>query len=518
MTVVVREVAQGKVRGETVAGGAVVRFLGVPYGAEVTGQRRFLPAIAARPWTAVRDCLAFGPAAPQPPIDLGASARARAMQVLMDEIGPSESQGENCLVLNVWAPSDQPSSPRPVMVWIHGGGHTVGSGAVGIYDGAWLAEHRDVIVVTINHRLGVLGYLFLSELLGEDYAVSGNIGNLDIVTALEWVRDNISSFGGDSSNVTIFGESGGGAKVSALLAMPAASGLFHRAIIQSGPKLEALSTDYAAETAHALLRELGFDANEAAKLLDVPTDALIKAQVRALGGPLGSALLGGRALGPVVDGRALATQPFEPVAPDSSAQVPLLIGTNKDEMTLFFYPNDAIDAIDATAATAALAAFHRDQAAELYAAYCSTRPTATPGERLTQAMTDRIRIGSIRLAERKAAQGTAPVWMYRFDFETDVLDGRLGAPHAMEVAYVFGIPDAVRLSGQRPERHKLASQISGAWAAFAHNGNPQTAHLPDWPPYEPQHRSTMIFNTTSGVLEDPDGKERNAWEGFTAGI
>ena len=133
-------------------------------------------------------------------------------------------------------------------------------------------------------------------------------------------------------------------------------------------------------------------------------------------------------------------------------------------------------------------------------------------------MTDRFRVGSIRLAERKAAQGTAPVWMYRFDFETDVLDGTLGAPHAMEVAYVFGVPDAVQLSGQGPERHTLATQISGAWAAFAHSGNPQTAHLPNWPPYEPQHRSTMIFNTTSGVIEDPDGKERDAWEGLTAGI
>ena len=313
----------------------------------------------------------------------------------------------------------------------------------------------------------MLGYLYLGELLGDRYAGSGNVGQPRYGRALEWVRDNIAVFGGDPGNVTLFGESGGGAKVSAVLAMPAGAGLFHRAIIQSGPKLAALPAEFSAETAQKLLEELGLGAGEATKLLELPATLLIAAQVRTLGGPLGSATLGGRPLGPVVDGVALPEHPFEPVATAVSATVPLLIGTNRDEMTLFFYPNEALDGIDDAGAIAAISAFHGDRAAALYDCYRRSRPAATPAQRLTQVMTDRFRVGSIRLAERKAAQGSAPVWMYRFDFETDVLDGALGVPHAVEMAYVFGVPDAVKLSGRRPERRLVADRMSAAWTAFA---------------------------------------------------
>lgn len=517
-SMVIREVSQGKVRGEIVPGSGVARFLGVPYGAEVAGGRRFLPPRAPSAWSGVRDSLGFGPAAPQPFLDMGPTTRGRAMQAFMDELAPNEPQGENCLVLNVWAPSAQTVSPRPVMVWIHGGAHTVGSGAIGLFDGSWLAEHREVIVVTINHRLGALGYLFLGELLGDDYASSGNVGNLDIVAGLAWVRDNIGAFGGDAGNVTIFGESGGGAKVSALLAMPAATGLFHRAIIQSGPKLTALSQEFAAETSRKLLEELGLGTDQAAKLLEVPTDVLIEAQVRTLGGPLGSATQGGRPIGPVVDGIVLPAHPFEPVAPPSSVEVPLLIGTNKDEMTLFAYSNEALDTADEAVATGGIAAFHGDRAVDLYATYRRTRPDATPSQRLVQALTDRLRIGSIRIAERKAALEGAPVWMYRFDLETDVLEGKLGAPHMMEIPFVFGVPDAVQLTGTRPERRQLADLMSGVWTAFARTGNPQTDTLPTWPPYNPKRRATMLFDTESHVVDDPERKEREAWDGLAPGI
>lgn len=517
MAEILREVAGGSLRGELMSNGTVGRFLGVSYGGDVSGSRRFRPAALAEPWSGVRDCLHVGPAAPQPAFEAGAGERAKAMQLLLDEIGTHEAQDENCLVLNVWFPAGA-SGARPVMVWIHGGGHTIGSGAGATYDGAWLAEHHDVVVVTVNHRLGMLGYLYLGELLGDEYATSGNVGNLDIVTALEWVSDNIAAFGGDPGNVTIFGESGGGAKVSALLAMPAAAGLLHRAIIQSGPKLAALPVEFSAETARVFLGELGVGAGDAHKLFNIPAAVLIDAQLRTLGGPLGSATVGGRPLGPTVDGVALPVHPFEPGAPAISAGVPLLIGTNKDEMTLFSYPNQALDALDEAGTIAAFKASHGDRAEALYTAYRQCRPDATPAQRLTQMMTDRFRVGSIRLAERKSAQQAAPAWMYRFDFETDVLDGALGAPHAMEMAYVFGVPDAVQLSGRRSKRHHVAATISAAWAAFARNGNPQTAQLPAWPAYTAQDRHTMIFDNACHIVQDPDSTERQAWDGLTAGV
>jgi para-nitrobenzyl esterase len=387
-----------------------------------------------------------------------------------------------------------------------------------VYDGSWLAQHRDVVVVTINHRLGALGYLHLGELLGEEFATSANTGNLDIVAALRWVRDNISAFGGDPGNVTIFGESGGGSKVSALMGMPDAAGLFHRAIIQSGPKLSALSTDYAHETALRLLSELGLDSNDARRLFEIPTEALIDAQVRALGGPLGSAAVGGRALGPVVDGRVLPAHPFDRVASPCSASVPLLIGTTKDEMTLFTYPNEALDALDDGAARALFVGSHGEAGAALYAAYSATRPSGTPVQRLTQMMTDRFRVGSIRLAERKEAQQAASVWMYRLDYETDVLGGALGAPHGLDVAYIFGIPEATQLSGTRPGRHDLAARMSASFTAFARTGTPQTDLLPEWAPYDATTRTTMIFDTNCHAVQDPDGAERQAWDGLIAGV
>ena len=471
---VVRELTSGTIRGDEVCGGRVARFLGVPYGGEVEGRQRFCPPRPARSWPGVRDATAIGPAAPQPPMTFAAGPRRERMLALIAEMRCTEAQGENCLVLNVWEPTWSASTDRPVMVSLHGGAHTFGSGSMPVYDGAALAGRHDVVVVSVNHRLGALGYLYLADVLGDKYAVSGNVGTLDLVAALEWVQANAEAFGGDPSNVTIFGESGGGFKVSTLLAMPGAGGLFHRAIVQSGAKLHALSPDSATATTCAVLDELGLGTHPGG-LHDVPAAEIVAAQVRVLGGPFSP---GPRTLGPVIDGVTLARHPFDPDAPSVSASVPLLIGTTKDEMTFFTHSNQALETLDDAAAVAAAIPMVGDRARDLYDIYLATQPDVSHARRLAAIMTDRMRVGSIRLAERKAAAGGAPVWMYRFDFETDVEDGALGATHASDIAYTFGNPDASALSGSRPERYAVADMMSDVWAAFARNGSPQAANLP----------------------------------------
>jgi para-nitrobenzyl esterase len=434
--------------------------------------------------------------------------RGDRMLELMAEMRCTEAQGENCLVLNVWQPMWSDSTARPVMVSLHGGAFTICSGSMPVYDGAALAARHDVVVVSVNHRLGALGYLYLADVLGEEYAASGNVGNLDLVAALQWVQANAAGFGGDPSNVTIFGESGGGGKVSTLLAMPDAAGLFHRAIVQSGPKLRALDPDAAAKTTHAVLDELGLS-EKPQGLLTVPAEAIVAAQLRVLGGPLD---MGPRKLGPVVDGGVLPCHPFDPDAPAVSAGIPLLIGTTKDEMTLFTYPDETLDTLDDSGAVAAVTPIAGDWAQDMYDLYARTRPDVSPVRRVAAIMTDRFRVGSIRLAERKAAADGAPVWMYRFDFETDVESGALGAPHAIDIAFTFANADASALSGSRPERYAVADVVSGVWATFARTGSPQTTDLPSWSPYDTQHRATMLLDTTSRIVEDPDSTERTAWD------
>ena len=261
MGTVVRELTTGRIRGDEVAGGRVARFLGVPYGGDVDGEHRFRPPPAPRSWTGIRDATAIGPAAPQPPMQFAAGPRSERMLTLIAEMRCTEAQGENCLVLNVWEPTWSASTNRPVMVSLHGGATDLLGIDAGVRWRPRSAGSRGVVVVSVNHRLGALGYLYLAETLGEEYAASGNIGTLDLVMALGWVQANAGAFGGDRSNVTIFGESGGGAKVSTLLAVPAATGLFHRAIVQSGPKLRAMSPDAAIATTRALVEELGVAAN-----------------------------------------------------------------------------------------------------------------------------------------------------------------------------------------------------------------------------------------------------------------
>lgn len=482
----------GKVQGQVTGG--VASFKGIPYAAPPVGALRFQPPAPASPWTGVRDALDYGPSCPQP------SARPQGWS-------QEPSLSEDCLYLNVWTPGADDGAKRPVMLWLHGGGYSIGSGSWPVYDGSALARRGDVVVVTVNHRLGILGFLDLREQGGAEFGASGNAGMLDLVAALKWVRDNVAAFGGDSSNVTIFGESGGGAKVSTLLAMPGARGLFHRAIVQSGPGLRVRVPNQAAELTSSVISDLGIAAGDVRALQALAVEKLSEAHAK-----LGRAAT--FAFSPVLHKVDLPEHPGRAMKNGTAADIPMIIGTNRDEATLFLARNGAQGAgsLDEDGLRKKLAMLG-DAAPATIDAYRATRPGASPYDVLVAIESDRMmRVPSIELAERKLAGGKAPVYMYLFRWAS----GPLGSAHGFEIAFAF---DNARppVMAASEGRQALADRMSEAWLAFARSGNPDHAGIPTWPAYSTAERATMIFDRgLASVEHDPCGDDRKAWDSAKA--
>jgi para-nitrobenzyl esterase len=523
------ETTYGRIRGLKMNG--LSTFKGVAYGGSASGTNRFKAARPLQPWTGVRDALKFGPPSLQSP--------------LRPSFGTSEGMpAEDCLYLNVWTPAAD-GRKRPVMFYSHGGGFTVGSGGAPYQDGSNLARTWDVVVVATNHRLGLMGFLYLGELGGEEYATSGNQGLLDICDGLKWVHDNIAAFGGDPDNVMIFGESGGGAKTSCLYAMPSAAAYFNKASIESGPGIRMLPRDMAAETTMMVLKQLRLQKSEWRKLLEIPADKLVAAQVELGrspgGGPL--TMTGGRrgiggggrpgGFGPVVDGTILPHHPFDPEAPAISKDKPLIVGYNRDETIFFFMESHNTDVFDLTEASLKdrLQKEFGAHAEDVFTTYRKSRPDASPADLYIAISTARmIGFGSITIAERKFAQHGAPVYAYIFTYESQrIVPGtqhKVGAAHALEIAYKFDLirpgensagpgpqQTATRtMMDTGPDSVKTAENMSQMWSTFARTAKPGAKGQPAWPAYDTARRATMLINAECKVVDDPFSLERSLWE------
>jgi para-nitrobenzyl esterase len=523
----------GRVQGQIDHG--VNIFKGIPYGASTAGANRFMPPRKPMPWSEVLEAFDYGPRALQGSGESKATAPEEnpRLQALSKE-GEQLSQGlfysaprkqsEDCLVLNVWSPGVGDGKKRPVLFWLHGGGFIGGSGDWGWSDGASLARQHDVVVVSINHRLNIFGFLYLAEFGGPKYADSGNVGMFDTVAALEWVRGNIAAFGGDPNNVTIFGQSGGGAKVNTLMAMPAARGLFHKAFNMSGPSTKMLTTDEAAKATLAVMDILKIDRKHIDELQRVPANDLLRAASKASKEIGSTDWRAGQIFhgidAPVVDGRSLPRHPFYPDAPGISADVPLLLGNTGEEDQSRALRTAALS--DGPFDDAALRANLKQMALTdsqidgLIRGYRATRPKADAVDVLTDIVSDlEFRRDAVVMAQRKAALGRAPAYMYLFTWKTAAFNGKYQANHSSDIPFFFdNLKNASGLVGKPadPQAQALAHNMSRALAAFARTGNPNHAGLPQWLPYTEADRKTMIFDSACKAVSDPRHADRIALE------
>ncbi len=508
----------GKVRGGTARG--ALCFKGIPYAGQVSGRGRFKAPPAATPWKGVRDALT-----------LGAPTLQREHQTYGEQ---EPAYSEDCLFLNVWTPAVD-NKARPVMVYLHGGGYSTGSAGSPTQDGGRMAAKYDVVVVAPNHRLGLLGFLWLGDALGGDYATSGNQGMYDMIAALRWVRDNIAHFGGDPGNVTILGESGGGGKVGTLMGMPEAKGLFHKAGMSSGAQLNRMPRAAAAETTQRLLKAL--DISDAKKLVDVPaqtlldlqwagekdsgglslvTDGYVAPAIPNLPGISFSEATQAGHFGPVIDGHAMPADPFDPDVTALCAGIPLFIGNNRTESSFFYLGQPEVFGLDEAAMTARVTSDFGDKADGIIATYRGLYPQATPTELYLLITTARtMGFETVALADRKSKQ-PPPVYRYRWDYASNKpVDGTtatLGAGHATDIGPMFDNWDAKGLHGDGPGVEAASENLSAAWASFARTGTPAIPGAQAWPRYDTVTRPVMRIDATCQVENDPDGPARQMWE------
>ena len=515
---VTAETAHGKIRGVRIKG--VNIYKGIPYSGRISGDRRFRSPAPLEPWAGVKDALRLGNPAIQPPDQTYG----------LDEPKPAE----DCLFLNVWTPAND-NRKRPVMFYNHGGGFSTGSGGSVGQDGANLARFFDVVVVETNHRLGIMGYLYLDEVAGPDYAGSGNMGMLDIVAGLEWVNRNIAEFGGDPANVMIFGESGGGAKTSCLYAMPAAAPFFNKASIESGPGVRMTSRELARETTSMVFRELNLDLKNWRKLLELPVADLLSLQqklpslahsVPAANKKRGIMDPSPGGFSPVVDGNVLPAHPFDPAAPAVSSDKPLIVGWNEDEFTFFgmMAKDPSMFKIDFDGLKEKMQPQFGDDTQKIIEKYRQTRPNASAVDILVAiGSIAMMGLGSIDIAEKKTKQKGAPAYLYNFGYKSEVLipgtDYPLGTPHAMDISFKFnneqpqedGSPGKSYWGGSKPGRFAASHNFAELWTSFARTGKPSAAGAPAWPAYDLKNRPTMRIDTKCEIINDRYAEELKMW-------
>jgi len=483
----------GTIRGMDVAG--INTFFGIRYGQSTAGANRFMPPVKPQPWDGVYEAFSYGPASPQNPADptdpynqsTGWDSHVKA------------GIGEDCLRLNVWTPALNDGGDRPVFFYIHGGGFTSGSGGYP-FNGDPMARLGDAVVITVNHRLGPLGFLDLGALGSSRFEKAGVAGMLDLVAALEWVRDNIATFGGDPGNVTILGQSGGGGKVSTLLAMPGAKGLVHKAVIQSGSTLRLGSREQSENSARKLIDELGISTSNLDDLQQVPWFDIIEAEAN------------GR-FGPIVDGDIIPTHPCDPVSPEVSAEVPIIMGYTREDMGF-------IGDIESRQTEDGLQEWvknrYPDNADLILTTYRNVYPNATPDQVQARISTDAgFGKNAITMAERKSALNRGNVYFYVVEWPSPAYNGRFGAVHGVDLGLILGNARNL-IAGNKAEARKMANIIGSSVAAFGKTGNPNCDTVPDWPAYNSTTRSTMIFNTECRAEDDPTAELLVLWSNVDA--
>jgi para-nitrobenzyl esterase len=487
--------ASGRVRGAVRFG--VNQFWGVPYAPSTAGANRFMPPAKVPPWSGVRDCLQVGNRSPQDPDGPISEVFALDRQ---------EPMGEDCLNLNVFTPAIG-SGNRPVMVWLHGGGFSGGSGNWLLYEGTNLARKEDVVVVSVTHRLNLFGFLYLSDLGGgEKWANASNAGMQDIVAALTWIKENIAAFGGNPNNVTVFGQSGGGSKVTTLMAMPSAKGLFHRAIAMSGAQVRGATRENATRGAEQFLAKLGLKPNQLDRLHSFTWKQLQDAYYS-------EPRIQGLATGPVVDGRSLPRDQWYPDAPAVSADVPLMMGSTETE-DAWNDPPPPLQMSDDEMLTRVKRVVRNDEAKarEMVALYRKTHAGISNTDVWLIMNADNTRRANAQLLnELKTAQGKAPSYLYYFSWRSPVHKGQMKSYHTLDIPFaLYNIDQAASMTGAMQDRYALAHKMSAAFASFARTGNPNHSDLPNWPVFNTRAYPTMVFGNECKLLNDPNREERLA--------